>query len=42
MKCRANAVAYIVGSVFASQFLHLDWYGRERAMVIGMLLILIQ
>ena len=38
----SNAVAYIIGSMFASNFLHFDWYGRERAMVIGMLLITIQ
>lgn len=38
----SNAVAYIAGSMFASNFLHFDWYGRERAMVIGMLLITIQ
>ena len=31
----SNAVAYIAGSMFASNFLHFDWYGRERAMVIG-------
>ena len=38
---RSNAVAYIAGSVFASNFLHYEWYGRERAMVVGMLLIMI-
>jgi hypothetical protein len=37
----SNAVAYIAGSLFASSFLHLEWYGRERAMVVGMLLIMI-
>ena len=37
---RANAVAYMGGSVFASNFLHL--YGRENGMVVGMLLILVQ
>ena len=36
----SNAVTYMVGSVFSSNYLHL--VGRENAMVLGMLLILVQ
>ena len=37
--CRSNAVAYVVAALFAQNYLHL--YGRENALVIGMVLILI-
>ena len=36
----SNAVAYMGGSIFSSNYLHL--VGRENSMIVGMLLILIQ
>ena len=36
----SNAVAYTIGSIFASRGLHL--VGRENSMVLGMLLIMVQ